>query len=113
MEVSVLTLISVPEGRFCCALALNAVSPANNVAKSMRFIMVSLPVASHKRDAASEPRVAPLSPQQSWNNRAARQSCGFPALPDTLKFRSYLFWFEYYLTAVEDTLRCPTREQLW
>src|SRR4051794_29077839 len=74
MEVSVLTLISVPEGRVCCALALNAVRPANNVAKSMRFIMVCLPVASKIGMHCINCELR-LSHGQSWITRAAGQSC--------------------------------------
>jgi hypothetical protein len=60
MAVSVLTLISVPEGKVCCALALTAVSPKSKLANSMvRFIVVAFLVAFFKMDALSELRVAP------------------------------------------------------
>src|ERR1044071_288492 len=60
MAVSVLTLISVPEGRVCCALALTAVSPKSKLANNrVRFIVVAFLVAFSKRDAAAQLRVAP------------------------------------------------------
>jgi hypothetical protein len=91
MEVSVLTLISVPEGRVCCALALNAVRPANNVAKSMRFIMVCLPVASKIGMHCINCELR-LSHGQSWNSRDAGWELLLVSEPATLGFsRSTLF----------------------
>jgi hypothetical protein len=75
MAVSVLTLISVPEGKVCCALALTAVSPKSKLANSMvRFIVVAFLVAFFEMDALSELRVAPLHLRRAGISRAARQS---------------------------------------
>jgi hypothetical protein len=65
MAVSVLTLISVPEGRVCCALALNAVKPANSVAKRIRFIMVEPSCGFLEMDALAKLRVAPFSQRRT------------------------------------------------
>src|SRR6185312_1853526 len=112
MEVSVLTLISVPEGRFCCALALKAVRPAKSVAKSIRFIMVVSPIGPLEMDALSELRVVPLA-LQSWNSRAARQSCCMIHGSATLGIKELLVCNGYFLPAPVDMSRCPKRAQLW
>src|ERR1051326_509488 len=73
MAVSVLTLISVPEGRVCCALALTAVSPKSKLANSMvRFIVVAFLVALLQKEMP--PHNCKLQPPQR-DSRAAHQSC--------------------------------------
>src|ERR1043166_9666839 len=73
MAVSVLTLISVPEGRVCCALALTAVSPKSKLANSMvRFIVVGFLVALLQREMPAHNCKLQL-PQR--DSRAAHQSC--------------------------------------
>jgi hypothetical protein len=103
IEVSVLTLISVPWGRFCCALAPDAVAAQAEWQKTWSVSHGSLWFSSAK-DAAA---------QRSCSHRA-RIATGEERLDNELAFslvlntRKQSNQPEYFLPAPLDTWSCPT-----